>query len=243
MALPLILKPKKNFLLSRVGRDFDGGYLVCNSTIQKTKTLVSFGINDDWSFEESFKKKNQFCKIFCYDENNIIKLLIKKVVENLIYFPLRFNLDFYKYVIKIFSFLKIKKKINFYKKKIYYNDLKNILKKFKHNNIFLKIDIEGSEYRILDEILINKKKIIGLVIEFHDFDYHKKTICKFIKKFPLKLTHIHPNNFSTVDKNNDPLVIECTFEKHPIVMKNKNILPNKLDMKNNPFEKESKIKF
>ena len=32
MSLPNILKPKKNYLLSRIGKDNDGGYLVGKKT-------------------------------------------------------------------------------------------------------------------------------------------------------------------------------------------------------------------
>ena len=54
MSLPNIFKPLKNFKLSRVGRDNDGGYLVSNHSILKAKNLISFGILDDISFEENF---------------------------------------------------------------------------------------------------------------------------------------------------------------------------------------------
>ena len=36
--------------------------------------------------------------------------------------------------------------------------LENLIKRKKLNNIFLKIDIVGSEYRVLDEIIKNKNK-------------------------------------------------------------------------------------
>ena len=60
-------------------------------------------------------------------------------------------------------------------------DINQILKNTLSNNIFLKIDIEGFEYRILDQILINQDKIQGLVIEFHNCDLFEDKIIKFIK--------------------------------------------------------------
>mgnify|MGYP001071986396 CR=1 FL=1 len=70
-----------------------------------------------------------------------------------------------------------------------------------------------------------------------------KKILKFINKFNLKITHIHPNNWGGVDKFGNPIVIEVTFEKYFIKNKIKNKLPNKLDMKNNTNLKDIKLKF
>jgi len=44
------LSPKKKYNLIRLGRNFDGGYLVDKQSIKQTKTFISLGINDDWSF-------------------------------------------------------------------------------------------------------------------------------------------------------------------------------------------------
>ena len=133
----------------------------------------------------------------------------------------------------------MKKKIQFNKKKISYNDLNKILSQ-ERNDIFLKIDIEGGEYRILDDLLLNQKKIIGLVIEFHDCDLHIEKILKFLRSFNLTLVHIHGNNFAERDLNNDITVLELTFSKNPVQVSDVNILPNKLDMPNN-FEKSEII--
>ena len=35
---------------------------------------------------------------------------------------------------------------------------------------FVKMDIEGSEYRVLDDLLKHWGNIVGLAIEFHDVD-------------------------------------------------------------------------
>ncbi len=47
---------KQNDLL-RVGRDYDGGYVISESLMRRTSILLSFGINDDWSFEEDFCRR------------------------------------------------------------------------------------------------------------------------------------------------------------------------------------------
>ena len=40
----------------------------------------------------------------------------------------------------------------------------------------------------------------------------------FIKKFKLEITHIHPNNYSELDKDGNPEIIEMSFEKNPQIL-------------------------
>ena len=236
MSFDKILKPKYDYDLIRVGRDNDGGYLVEKKSLENSQSLISLGINDDWSFEEDFLKKNKNISIKCFDDILDKKFLLKRIIIQFVF--LFYNRNFFllkKFISIYFSFLRLKKKIQFYKKRISYNDLNKILSK-ERNNIFLKIDIEGAEYRILEDLLLNQKKIVGLVIEFHDCDLHRERILKFLSSFNLTLVHIHGNNFAGRDLNNDITILELTFSKNPVQVSDSNILPNKLDMPNN-FEK------
>ena len=54
--------------------------MVSKETILKSDTLLSLGINDDWSFEKHFKKINSEARIFCYDDKPILKYLCKKMI-------------------------------------------------------------------------------------------------------------------------------------------------------------------
>ena len=244
MALPILFKPNKKYSLVRVGRDFDGGYLVGKDTILNSDTLVSFGINDDWSFERDFKNINSETKVICYDDKPILKYLFKKLIIDTIFLfsHLKVNKIFV-LTKKIIYFLKDKKKLKFIKKKIAYGDLKEIVKDIESNFIFLKIDIEGFEYRILEDILLYQKKFTGIIIEFHDIDYHKDLIKNFINKLNLSLVHIHPNNNSLTDNNDDPTCVEITFEKKPIASEEELYFPNELDMRNNPKKKDILLNF
>ena len=244
MALPNCFKPKKNYSLDRVGKNFDGGYLVSKETILKSDTLLSLGINDDWSFEKNFKKINSEAKVLCYDDKPILKYLLKKLIIDVVFFINHLSLSkIYTSFKKMVFFLKDKKEIIFNKKKIAYGDLKEIIRNIESNSIFLKVDIEGFEYRILDEIFSYQKKITGIIIEFHDIDYHKDSIKNFINKLELQLVHIHPNNASLIDHNNDPTCVEITFEKNPIERDGDVYLPHKLDMRNTPTKKDIFLSF
>ena len=101
----------------------------------------------------------------------------------------------------------------------------------------------GSEYDILEDILKVQNKISALIIEFHDINKYRTVIENFIQRLELDLTHIHPNNYGKLDKTNDPIIIELSFEKNPKIIGGEVKLPNKLDQKNNPKKNDIFIKF
>ena len=124
--------------------------------------------------------------------------------------------------------------------------LKSIFEKYiirKYEKVFLKIDIESSEYRILEDIIEFSKYISGIVIEFHDVDLHIEKIKTFVNKLPLTLAHCHANNYGGVDNKNQPLVVELTFSKAKPVKNVHPPLPNLLDMPNNKHDEEYEIFF
>ena len=90
--------------------------------------------------------------------------------------------------------------------------LTNILKNGIKGPHYLKVDIETSEYRILDEIIENQDKFTGIAVEFHDVDLHLEKIIKFIDLLEMTLVHIHPMNQALV-VNDIPTQIELTFSK------------------------------
>jgi hypothetical protein len=244
MSLPLFLKPKKNFNLIRLGKDNDGGYLAEIESIKNSKYLLSLGIYDDWSFEKDFLEINKNLKIFCYDASVSASFFFKKIVKNLV-FVLYFGIKKLIKSIQLFlSFKNFFSDKNFCNHYIYYNDIIKIVSEKKlTDKIFLKIDIEGSEYRILKDLVEIREKICGICIEFHDIDLHLDKIEKFIREINLDLVHIHPNNFGRKDLNNNPTVIEVTFAKKPVQNHDVLSLPNVLDHKNNPEVEDIKIDF
>src|SRR5262245_45959977 len=69
--------------LVRLGRPFDGGYVVNERAVRQSRYLLSFGINDDWSFEEDFRKSSPEAEIFCFDHSVSQPILREKVVESI----------------------------------------------------------------------------------------------------------------------------------------------------------------
>lgn len=234
--------------LIRVGNDKDGGYLLSESDLEKSEVLITLGINDDWSFEEHFYKRKKVA-IEAYDKSIDQKVFLKNVVKSLL------RIDnpkiIWHWIKTSYKFNKFfsKQNINHNKQNVGINSsrkdccsLSEVFKKIKSENIFLKIDIEGDEYRILDDLVINQNRITGLVMEMHNIDIHLEKIENFIKDFNLKLVHIHANNGALVRKeDNLPVTLELTFSKYSKV-NSSNILPNKLDKPCDPYIEEIYLK-
>ena len=115
----MILDSKYDFLkpfivkkLVRLGRKFDGGYLVCDTALKEIDSLVTLGVGDDISFEIDLEKKNSLKNIQMYDYtvNHILffKIIIK-YIRRLITF--RTKLENLTYSIKNYiNFIKFNKK-------------------------------------------------------------------------------------------------------------------------------------
>ena len=115
------------------------------------------------------------------------------------------------------------------------------------NQIFLKIDIEGYEYEILNEIILHKDKIEGIVIEFHDVSQNLNKIIEFVSQLSpdIQLAHIHGNNYSIKNVNSFPEAIELSFSRNLNSTKfNSKVYPLKnLDFPNSKRSPEVKINF
>ena len=220
--LPKYLKPFHidNENLIRIGPKLDGGYILDKRIVHITKKIITCGLNDDWEFEKHFSKINTSCEVLAYDHTVNKEFWIKRFKKDILHFFL-FKKIRLKKIINIFKYYDY---INFFKNKNKHYELKisneNIRNKEitinqilnDHDNLILKVDIEGDEYNILKQILKNSKKINALLIEFHDVQENMNLIKEFIKESKdLKLIHIHGNNVSCVDKNIDPNIIELTF--------------------------------
>ena len=257
--LPKYLKPLHidNENLVRIGPKLDGGYILDKRIVHITKKIITCGLNDDWEFEKHFSKINSSCEVLAYDHTVNKKFWIERFKKDILHFFLFKKIR----LRKIISIFKYYDYINFFKNKNKHYELKisneniknkeitinEILKD--HDNLILKIDIEGDEYNILNQILKNSKKINALLIEFHDIQKNMHLIKKFIEQSnKLKLVHIHANNYPCIDKDIDPSVIELTFtniEKirfEQIITKKKYPIEN-LDYKNSHRKDDYTLKF
>jgi hypothetical protein len=229
--------------LIRLGRNFDGGYVVSKRQIEKTDILLSFGINDDWSFEADFEKLKHI-KMFAYDYS---------VSKERIYSEIR---DYIGCMLGCFLVLRRSKVKEYWRRikntiqELNSENINNIEKYFRKDqgrffigkylgdhddnthisfdsifheienagksSVFIKIDIEGDEYKTLPGLLPYLDKINGLVVEFHglgnpaEFEEVSRLL---LQKF--YVAHIHANNYggciTVVNGKALPSVLEITF--------------------------------
>jgi len=257
--LPKYLKPFhiNNENLIRIGPKLDGGYILDKRIVHITKKIITCGLNDDWEFEKHFLKINPSCEVLAYDHTVNKEFWVQRFKKDVLHFFLFKKLK----LRKILSIFKYYDYISFFKNKNKHHELKISNENIKnkeitlneilndHDNLILKVDIEGDEYNILNQILKNSKKINALLIEFHDIQKNMHLIKNFIEQSnKLKLVHIHANNYPCIDKDIDPSVIELTFtniEKirfEQIITKKKYPIEN-LDYKNSHRKDDYTLKF
>lgn len=253
--LPANFKPQSACDLIRLGSAHDGGYLVEPGSLEAARTLLSFGVSDDWRFDEDALKLRPM-KLEAFDHTISTKKFARRAFDSLA----RLSVFFWKPAEAYRSARREVGALVGYRR-FFRGDRRHHMIAVGYGGdgsknfgeilagfvsavpVFVKCDIEGSEYRILDQFVEHAEKISGLVIEFHDIDLHRDRIAHFIDAFPLVLAHIHANNYGGRDRQGDPTVIELTFARRPRKTGATCALPHAADAPNNPNAPEIELKF
>ena len=142
--LPKSFCPKFKTKLIRLGQPNDGGYNIPEKLLDEAKILFSFGLDEDWSFEEDFNKKTG-AKVLCYDNSVNNKFWIKRLIKSIIYF--NFKKNYFNQIKNLFTFFKYK---FFFRK----HNISHIKKHLISNNIILPKSM-GHNFINLKEIFKN----------------------------------------------------------------------------------------
>ena len=256
--LPAFFRPQKVPNLVRLGRDFDGGYLIDSRCIGDANCLVSIGINDDWSFEKDFSSLSQ-APIIAIDAKTSRWLFrrrqyreaIKSFLKGLAGRKNRSDPRQHKALLKDYDefFRNEKRHIRKFvssandAKHITINEVVNSLMPSHHSRFLLKIDIEGAEYGILNDICGIYRRLVGLVMEFHDVAKRIDEIEAFMARLPLNLCHVHCNNYGKIGDRGLPEAIELSFTACKTCDTQVVELPHFLDRSNSPHLPEIQIVF
>jgi len=210
------------FQKKRVGKDNDGGYVIVDLP-GDYDILISGGIADDISFEQTLLK--EYPNLICHAFDGTINYIPK--CERLIFFKKN---------------LGNKQETN----------LTNLQEYSDYNNIFMKIDIEGHEFRLLHNFPL--KCVKQLIIEIHSpgdiqlfpnyfkglQDITNDNMFNLLNKIneTHTLVHFHANNGCKIQKIDGidlPHVFELTYIRNDFILekiKNTTSLPTDLDQKN-----------
>jgi hypothetical protein len=226
---------ENEILLKRYGRQHDGGYVVPEIALQESDALLGYGIADDISFEEDFC--NKWSKPAYGFDGGIENISIQN--------PLcKFIPEFLKTEHFMYGSHQSSGRTSTFSDQI--NKL-NLVGKKK----FIKMDIEGAEYEVFDDIEKDFLNITGMVLEvhyLHDIKYAKKAI-ELLSKINTHffLAHLHGNNYTDCffetkySKERIPSVLELTYinknfvtnaqkslnQKHPTILDMPNCLARK----------------
>lgn len=202
--------------------DGDGGYVI--SRIDSSyDCYISAGVSNEESFTRDFLDTYNIDKKDCYAFDGTIES-----------YPYEYTTN-----------------INFVKKNIGSKNTDTTTNLSflaqKYNNIFLKMDIEGSEYEWLRSFT-HFERIKQMTIEFHYISENLDQISEILQKLSKThyIIHVHANNYCQ-SKTIIPEVLEITF-LHSKCMKNFklncNPLPDKnLDRKNSLLYDEIDLNF
>ena len=108
---PFLISEKR---LKRLGSKNDGGYVVDIDAVSKTKAFISFGICDNWDFENDFIKNSNVTNVHLFDNQTSLTFLLKRIIFSFLKFKFKSSVV---YLHKLIDFLKIKKN---FKKSIYW---------------------------------------------------------------------------------------------------------------------------
>ncbi len=217
---PVVIKE-----ICRVGNRSDGGYIMTRSTIKKSDALLSLGLGENWSFEKAFSEINKSASIDIYDHTVSLHFFVGKVLKGIVkvlLFKDSFSIVLArtKRLKDYFFFWITNSRNKHHQIRIGEASLSAALSRYKNSDLIgLKVDIEGSEWEILNLIAENKDRFEFVLIEIHDFDPHVEQLKDFLMDLSgqFVLAHLHANNFETLGRNGFPKVFEITLLRSPDV--------------------------
>jgi hypothetical protein len=257
--------------LKRFGVPRDGGYVGPPESIANNSVIFCFGLSYEWSFETEITSQVKNTRFIAFDPTvsfGIFVIEVLKSFKHLLNFGdnesayRRFRVFGYRLkVVKnyVFSFYfqrnqHIKKWVK--GKKVNLKNCISIAEIFfefgKDKEIILKIDIEGDEFELLEELLKlgQISAVRSLFIEFHDLDLNWQKFSEIVHKLKEthSLVHLHlPNMRTDLTEYGVPKFLEMTFIKSGLLnTKNghRDSLPVvDVDFPNRPECPDFKVKF
>ena len=207
--------------LARIGSRNDGGYVVPLDAVRAADALLSFGLSHDWTFERDFKRQNAQAVIHCYDHTVSLRTAFQYSIGQLLRFALLFRASALPKAFTWIDYLVFFRADRIHFKQRVWRDRQNnsatIEDVFSRLpaaiEVFVKMDIEGSEYRVLDDLLRHSANIAAMAIEFHDVDILSDRFNSLVGKIMCNfhIVHLHGNNMGGTTPYGFPIAPEITF--------------------------------
>lgn len=229
--IPADLWPQDVGDLIRVGRPYDGGYVVPRCALMAAHFLISVGVNDDWSFERASVDLNPALRLIGVDATTTAWYVVRRGLRFRVEYGLacltgrRAKREFLRTRMpSVFDYWRfwaqhtlIHKMLSRHTSAttVRLQDLMDrTLADGTESRVFLKIDIEGAEYGLLDDIVSAGPRLTGLAMELHDLPAHREQVTRFFAALRphFVLVHLHANTYDGVDRDTAlPKVVEATW--------------------------------
>jgi hypothetical protein len=173
----------------RLGDGADGGYIIPTSVINKADALLSMGLGENWTFDENWKQLKPNDPVHMYD-GTVTKASLPEIPWQ---WPNRNLVAMYE---KFFNCTPgVKHYVEMIGNGRSDTNLEYCINRLGVKNIFLKMDIEGGEYTLIDDLVKFKDNIIGMATELHGFNTNRQRFYDAVTKICSQyvIVHVHAN--------------------------------------------------
>jgi hypothetical protein len=254
--------------LARIGRDHDGGYVVSTLAVDAAQVLLGLGINDDWSFEQDFVRRNPAVTVIGVDGSVSAEHFVGRARSTVRRAGRMLTR------LRVTTALRVLEEARGWRRTarefeaFFSAPDREFRQEFlgtgrlewrallatiaPDRRLFVKMDIEGAEYEIIPAMLADHARITGCVIEFHDcgdrwpeFEAGMDALARHFV-----IAHVHGNNYAPlVPGTRMPSVLEVSLVHRSLVAEPlTTISPDRLprpglDMPNYPVRDEHILPF
>jgi hypothetical protein len=252
------LRPIACGTMVRLGSANDGGYVVPLDAVKSAGALVSFGLRFDWNFERDFRRLNPQAVVHCYDHTVSSRGALFFSATETLRFLTNFRPHTLRGAMTWFDYRGFfRGDVKHFQQRVWRDRDRNsvtvsdaLARVQDRRPVFLKIDIEGSEYRIMDDVLENADAIGAIAIEFHDLDIYPERFNETVEALRAKfhVVHIHANNYADLSPHDFPGALELTllnktlFKQEPVISAQRYPLAG-LDQPNDPRTPDYQFRF
>lgn len=217
--------------LIRVGRDFDGGYVLPRQVMDKSQALLSLGVRDDWSFEEGVLAHNPAMRVTCVDGTTGMARILRRAAQK--------SVDMVGHALTL-QIAKFRRNAGALAKPLAFRRffsrhellplmvagsaspgtitlpmlLERVTGGRKDCWVIVKSDIEGAEFEVLPDSIGRMEQVSALLIEFHRLDVHWESFvaCMSALMRIFHVAHVHGNNFDGyIEGTQVPMTLEMTL--------------------------------
>lgn len=221
--------------LIRMGSDYDGGYVLSERVLPASQGMLSLGVGDNWTFDQEWRDRKPTDVIHSYDGTISVDRMSPEKQQS------------YRHCFQGLTKHYTENAGKTTKPGVV--SFPDMLDRMDVDQIFLKMDVEGAEFHLADDIYNNAHRVTGITGEYHYTCKFREMFLDQMRRFNEKfyIIHVHYNNGAVLCDDNLPNVLEFTLLRRdlydgPVVQRFNSYLPE-LDQPNDPNQPDLEIHF